>query len=119
MTTAPHRVTILVGQGDGRFSSTSGTLDVPETPSELALGDVNGDGNLDLALASHESYDVVLLFGDGRGGFRLAPGSPIIMKDGRHPHTHGLGIADFNGDGKSDVAASNLGSDSVTVLLGR
>ena len=63
-----RRVTILLGQGDGRFSSNrDGTFDVPENPSELALGDVNGDGRVDLALASHEGYNVVLLLGDGRG----------------------------------------------------
>ena len=120
VTGAQPRVTILLGQGDGRFSSTpGGTLDVPENPSELALGDVNGDGNVDLALASHDSYNVVLLFGDGRGRFRLAPGSPIVMKDGRQPHTHGLGVADFNGDGKADLVTVNSNDDNdVTVMLG-
>jgi hypothetical protein len=33
----------------------AGTLDVPENASELALGDLNGDGNADVAVASHES----------------------------------------------------------------
>ena len=92
---------------------------VPESASELALGDVNGDGNLDLALASHESYRVVLLLGDGRGRFRLAPNSPIVMKDGRQPHTHGLAIADVNGDGKADLVTVNSNDDNdVAVALG-
>jgi FG-GAP-like repeat len=115
-----RRVTILLGHGDGRFSSTpSGTLDVPENPSELALGDVNGDDNVDLALASHETYNVVLLFGDGHGRFRIAPGFPIAMKDGQQPHTHGLGIGDFNGDGKADLVTVNSNDDNdVAVMLG-
>ena len=115
-----RRVMILRGQGDGRFSSAaSAGLDLPENPSELALGDVNGDGNLDLALADHDSYNVVLLFGDGRGRFRIAPGSPMAMKDGRQPHTHGLGIGDFNGDGRADLITVNSNDDNdVAVMLG-
>ena len=115
-----RRVTILLGQGDGRFLSTrDGTIDVPENPSELALGDVNGDGFVDLALASHESYNVVLLWGDGRGRFRIAPGSSVAMKAGRQPHTHGLAIADFNNDGKADLVTVNSNDDNdVAVMLG-
>jgi len=120
VTSAQSRVTILLGQGDGRFSPMpGGSFAVPESPNEMALGDVNGDGNVDLVLASHESYNVVLLFGDGRGSFRLAPSSPIVMKDGRQPHTHGLGIADFNGDGKVDLVTVNSNNDNdVAVVLG-
>jgi len=118
--TGQRHVTILLGQGDGRFSSTpDATVEVPENPSELALGDVNSDGKLDLALASHESYNVVLLFGDGRGRFRSASGSPVVMKNGRQPHTHGLGIADFNGDGRADLVTVNSNDDNdVAVMLG-
>ena len=37
----------------------------------MVLGDLNGDGKLDLAIASHDSYGVMLLSGDGKGGFAL------------------------------------------------
>jgi hypothetical protein len=120
VTSAQRRVNVFLGHGDGRFSlAPAGILDVPETASELALGDVNGDGSTDLALASHESYNVVLLYGDGRGGFRPASLSPIRMKDGREPHTHGLRIADLNGDGKPDLVTVNSNDDNdVAVMLG-
>ena len=113
-------VTVLLGRGDGRFAPMpSGAIAVAENPHELALGDVNGDGNLDLALGNHDSYRVTLLAGDGMGGFRLAPGSPVVMKEERQPHTHGLAIADFNGDRKPDLVTVNSNDDNdVAVMLG-
>jgi hypothetical protein len=115
-----RRVAVLLGQGDGSFAVQSAALvDVPENPHEIALGDLNRDGNLDIALASHESYNVVMLHGDGRGAFRPAANSPLAMKDGRQPHTHGLGIADFNGDGHPDLVTVNSDNDNdVAVALG-
>lgn len=115
-----RRVTILLGQGDGRFTPMpGGAIVVPESPNEMALGDINGDGSLDLVLANHDSYGVMLLIGDGSGSFRLAPNSPIIMKNGRQPHTHGLEIADFNGDGRADLVTVNSNDDNdLAVVLG-
>jgi hypothetical protein len=37
----------------------------------MVLGDVNGDSNLDLAIDSHDSYGVILILGDGKGGLTL------------------------------------------------
>jgi hypothetical protein len=120
VTSAQRRVNIFLGHGDGRFSlAPAGTFETPENASELALGDVNSDGQVDLAVASHESYNVGLLYGDGRGGFRPAANSPIAMKDGRAPHTHGLRIVDINGDGKADLVTVNSNDDNdVAVMLG-
>ncbi|MGB2714266.1 MAG: VCBS repeat-containing protein [Vicinamibacterales bacterium] len=113
-------VAVYIGQGNGQFVlPTGGALNVPESPHELALGDLNHDGNLDMGLASHDSYNVVLFLGDGRGSFRAAPTSPFAMKDGRQPHTHGLGITDFNGDGHADLVTVNSNDDNdVAVALG-
>jgi hypothetical protein len=115
-----RRVTILFGRADGRsVPHPDGPFDVPANPHELAVGDVNGDKNLDLALGNHDSYAVVLLLGDGRGNFQSAPNSPIVMKDGHQPHTHGLAIADFNTDGKADLVTVNSDNDNdVAVMLG-
>jgi hypothetical protein len=113
-------ITVLLGQGDGRFRPAPGKpVVVPDHPSEMVLRDLNGDGKLDLALGSHDSYSVTLLLGDGNGGFALAPHSPIIMKEGKHPHTHGLNAGDLNGDGKLDLVTVNSNPDNdVSVVLG-
>lgn len=115
-----RRITLFRGLGDGRFVPASpAAFDVPESPSEVALGDINGDKNLDIALASHDTYRVVLLLGNGRGNFQFAPTSPIVMKDGRQPHTHGLAIADVNGDRQADLISVNSDNDNdIAVMLG-
>jgi hypothetical protein len=110
-------VAILLGDGTGRFQpAPGGPLNYGAT--ELALGDVNGDGRLDLVLAHHDSYAVAVLLGDGRGGFAPAFGSPFAAKDGQHPHTHGLALADVNRDGRLDVITANNDDNDIAVLLG-
>ena len=111
-------VTILLGKGDGRFAAAANSTTVPHSPHEVALGDVNLDGKLDLAVATHDSYGVLLLFGDGNGGFTTAPTSPIVMRDGQHPHTHGLAIADMNRDNKPDLITVNSTDNDVSVAWG-
>ena len=40
------------------------------SPTSVAAGDFNGDAKVDIVVASEGANDVVILFGDGRGGFR-------------------------------------------------
>jgi len=112
-------ITVLIGHGDGRFSPANGSpIKVPERATELALGDLNGDSKLDLALANHDSYNVSLLFGNGKGAFALASQSPVVMRDGHQPHTHGLNAGDLNGDGRLDLVTVNSNDNDVSVALG-
>ena len=111
-------VTVLLGKGDGQFAAPTGAKTVPEPPGEMALGDVNLDGKLDLATATHDSYGVSLLLGDGVGGFTNAPRSPITMRVGQHPHTHGLALADMNRDNKLDLITVNSTDNDVSIALG-
>jgi FG-GAP-like repeat/FG-GAP repeat len=99
-------------------AATAQTSKLPEIPGELVLGDVNGDGRLDLAMDYHDSYNVTLLLGQANGGFALAPNSPIVMKQGQHPHTHGLGMGDLNGDGKLDLASVNNADNDISLAFG-
>ena len=81
-------------------------------PFSIAMGDFNGDGKLDLAVANVSSNTVSILLGDGRGNFTLAS-SPAT---GDEPYS--VAVGDFNGDGKLDLAVANSGSDTVSILLG-
>lgn len=112
-------ISVLPGEGGGRFGTAlNPTLTAPESPGELVLGDVNSDGNLDLAFATHDSYGVSILLGDGKGGLAFAPNSPFRMKDGHHPHTHGLAMGDINGDRKLDLASVNNADNDISIAFG-
>jgi hypothetical protein len=111
-------IAVLLGKGDGQFAAAAISTTVPHMPGEVALGDVNLDGKLDLAVATHDSYGITLLLGDGNGGFTTAPGSPIEMRDGHQPHTHGLAVADLNHDHKLDLITVNSTDNDVSIALG-
>jgi hypothetical protein len=86
--------------------------------SEVAVGDLNRDGHIDVALAHHDSYNVAVLLGHGDGTFEHSPGSPVAARGGTSPHTHGLVIADVNGDGNPDLVTANSTDNDISLLLG-
>src|SRR5262249_51053580 len=66
--------------------STSGSpITVIGRPQNLAVGDVNNDGKPDLVIACADKQVAVLL-GDGKGGFRPAPGSPLKLTTSGSPN---------------------------------
>jgi hypothetical protein len=119
-------VTILLGDGHGGFKPAQGSpFNVGTTPMYVAIGDLNKDSTLDIAIAQHDgSYDVTILLGDAKGGFRRAPGSPLTPLKATNPHNHGLILGDVNGDGMLDIVTANAGlnrgkaDNSVSVLMG-
>ena len=83
-------------------------------PNYAAVADLNGDGRLDLAVADSGYWnDLRVLLGTGAGAFRPA-GRPLAI--GGHPD--GMTAADFNGDGKPDLAVASANPNIVKVLLG-
>jgi hypothetical protein len=80
----------------------------------LVVADFDGDRIPDLATSNNNANSVSVLLADGRGGFRPATGSPFPV--GRAPYP--LAVADWNGDGRPDVATPDVGGNTITVLLG-
>ncbi len=83
-------------------------------PGSIEIADFNGDGNFDVVVANEQSNDVSILLGDGKGKFTQAKNSPFPA--GHSPND--IAIADFDRDGKLDLAIANHEEKYLTVLLG-
>ncbi len=77
----------------------------------MAASDIDGDGDLDLAVATWFGDDVTVLLGNGDATF--AAGSHYGAGDAPSSIT----VGDLDGDADLDVAVTNVGSDDLSVLL--
>ena len=106
----PGTVSVLLGKGDGTFQPHADYA-VGTDPVGAALGDLNGDGLLDLTVANDGDDTVSIMLNNGAGGF------PTHTDLATAPGPTFSAIGDFNGDGKLDIALSTI-SRHLSVLLG-
>ncbi len=99
---------------------------VGTAPLAVAVGDFNGDGKPDLAVANAgnpqigDDGNVSVLLGNGDGTFQAA----LNVAAGKNPFS--IAVGDFNGDGRPDVVVANNGinpaggwlAGTVSILLG-
>jgi hypothetical protein len=107
-------VSVLLGDGHGGFSPAIGSpVTTPGNPYSVVVGDLNGDGKLDVAASEYDVNNIVVLLGDGTGGFL----PPATYATGDMPIT--LAIGDLNDDGILDLVTADYGGPTtVSVLLG-
>ncbi|MCH7526832.1 MAG: VCBS repeat-containing protein, partial [Planctomycetes bacterium] len=80
-------------------------------PWEVALGHLNGDTALDVAVANRSSHNVSVLLNDGNGVF----GPAATFDVGNNPES--ITAEDLNGDQFGDLAVANFASDTVSILI--
>ncbi|MFP5230300.1 MAG: FG-GAP-like repeat-containing protein [Acidobacteriota bacterium] len=108
---------LYLGKGDGSFASptTIPAADNPQGMGPIALGDLNGDGKLDLVSIGKgaKGGELAISLGNGDGTFA----APTILAIGT-PASPSVAIEDFNGDGKMDVALTGMNFPYTGVFLG-
>jgi Ca2+-binding RTX toxin-like protein len=124
--TGDKTVSILLGDGAGGFNSV-GSFSVGSTwnPISIAVLDLNGDGNLDLASANVDlsnllvaNSDVSILLGDSTGTFNTDPTNYPNYDVSGLSGLNAIALGDYNNDGKLDLAAGTIFSNNVSIFLG-
>jgi hypothetical protein len=103
----------MLGDGAGSFAIGTPVKTLGSQPVDIAIGDFNGDGSVDLATANAGSNNINLFRGDGLG----AVAAPVRFTTGVRPTA--LAVGDLDNDGDLDLAVSNAGSRFVSILLGK
>jgi 6-phosphogluconolactonase (cycloisomerase 2 family) len=105
-------------RGSITTSSFSAKVDfeVGSKPLSLSIGDLDGDGKPELAVANSQSSNVSVFYNTSTSG-NISTSSFAAKVDfatGSFPYA--VAIADFNGDGKPDLAFANYNSGNVSIL---
>jgi hypothetical protein len=116
--TNPRRgsVSQLMGRGDGTLDpAIDVAVGLPDSePYAVAIGDFNGDGNNDVAVADEHSSTILVRLGNGDGTLRAEVAYAV-----RGTRDYHLLARDMDLDGTLDLVCANRGSDNVSVLPGR
>ncbi|HUB05837.1 MAG TPA: FG-GAP-like repeat-containing protein, partial [Myxococcales bacterium] len=119
VSTAGSFVSSLLNRGNGALSAAS-TFSVDAGSPDLrglALVDLDGDGNLDVATVDRTNDLLVTALGTGHGAFKPPVYYPTSDGGAATEGPISVSVGDFNGDGKPDLAVANQQGSTVGVFL--
>src|SRR5262249_49187876 len=106
------RVSVRLNNGSGSFLALTNYQVAPD-PWKVVVGDINGDHKLDI-ISSSSNNNVSVLLGNGTGTFASAVNYAFGASG-----TQFITVADFDNDGRSDVARGDLNGNSVILRFGQ
>ncbi|CAF3297399.1 unnamed protein product [Rotaria sp. Silwood2] len=113
--TYTNNLGVFLGYGNGSFAKQITYETGPTSgPCAFALGDLNSDGHLDIAVANFYLNSVGVFLGYGNGTFA----SQILFPTGDSSHPTSVTIADVNNDHRLDIVSLNGGTNNIAILLG-
>src|SRR5260221_812663 len=101
-------VSVLLGAGDGTFESER-RVRTGGSQFDVAVGDLDGDGHLDVASTIADGVSIVKGFGDGHFGPQATVNMPI--------QAHEVAVADFDDDGREDLIVVGRNDNGGTNLV--
>lgn len=109
---SPGIVTFYKGDGAGGFTKGATTATVGNMPEAAAVGDLNQDGILDVVVPSLGSTNMHWMTGKGDGTFN----APVMINTA--VQSNDVAIADFNKDGRPDIAITGFNTGNVVIYRG-
>ncbi|WP_324673665.1 FG-GAP-like repeat-containing protein [Hymenobacter sp. GOD-10R] len=106
-TTGGAATSIRLNNGDGTFSNGAQVTIVEPSPKDVAVGDVDNDGDLDLLTTGYSNNFVALRLNNGLGTFS----TQLVVTVGTKPIK--LALGDLDGNGTLDLVTANSNSLSI------
>src|SRR5580698_1816907 len=104
--------------GTGAFGTPYSVGGALPNPGAIVTADFNSDGNLDLALQQSGANPILIMYGNGAGGFSAAPQTSVTT--GFADNNGMIAVGDFNGDGLPDLIATpnTYNTNAFSIMLG-